>query len=406
MKTLDRLTPIALLASVLLTACDDPSGPPDRLTQLPRELTATERELITASNSFAFGMLREVNGDENGKNVFISPLSASLALGMTMNGARGQTLDAMRSTLGFGDTPLGEVNAGYLSLIELLRGLDRRVDMRIANSVWYRTGFPVEQTFIDVASTYFDAEVSPLDFASPNARKTINSWVDESTNGRIRELIGDIPPEAVMYLINAIYFKGSWTNGFDRNDTRDDTFTAEDGARVPVKMMSVESTFALGGGTDYRAVDLPYGNGAFSMTILLPNEGKDVDDILMRLDADEWDTLVNGLHPSSITIMLPRFRLDYEKGLNDALEALGMGIAFTESSDFTGISREDPLISRVFQKTFVEVNEEGTEAAAATAVEVQSTSAGPTLRMDRPFIFAIREHLTGTILFVGKVAKP
>ena len=396
----------ALLGALLLAGCEDPIGAENTpLDQLPRALTAAEREVITSSNRFAFGLLREVNRGETGMNVFISPLSASMALGMTANGARGPTLDAMKETLGFGATPLADVNASYKSLIDLLLHLDPKVDMRIANSIWYRTGFPVEQPFVDATRTFFGAQVTALDFANQASVGTINAWVDTNTNGKIKKLLDAIQPNAVMYLINAIYFKGSWTSAFDRADTRDGTFTASDGSRVTAKMMSREGTYRFADRGDFQVVDLPYGNGAYSMTVLLPDQGKSVDALLAGLDSQKWSDIVSGLPEQRLTLSMPRFKVEYEKGLNDALRALGMGIAFSPASDFTAMSAADPWIDLVFQKTYVDVNEEGTEAAAVTGV-VMVTSLGPEMTIDRPFVFAIREKFSGTILFMGKIERP
>ena len=398
--------PVALLALALLAACEDPIGSSKPLEALPRPLTAGEREIIGASNRFAFDLLREVNRGEEGRNVFLSPLSASMALGMTMNGARGSTLDAMRSTLGFGTLPLGEIDRSYRSLIDLLTELDPGVDIRLANAIWYRSGFPLETAFADTTRRYFDARVTALNFADPSARTTINGWVKESTNGKIETIVdGPIPGDVMLYLMNAIYFKGSWTDRFDPARTTDATFTAGDGSRSTVRMMSGHARYGYGSGPEYEILDLPYGNGAFSMTVLLPRPGHDADALLASLDAQKWADAIQRLTPMSLDVHLPRFKLEYQKGLVPALRTLGMGIAFTPASDFTALSAGDPWIDQVLQKTYVEVNEEGTEAAAVTSV-VMVTSLPPTVRVDRPFVFALRERFSGTILFMGKIERP
>lgn len=399
-------TPAVVVLTALLAACERPLTSPSPLRELPRKLTAAEQGVIAASNTFAFGLLREVNRDETGENVFVSPLSASMALGMTMNGARGQTLDAMRGTLGFAQIPLTDVNRSYRGLIDLLRDLDPRVDMRIANSIWYREGYRVEQPFVSTTRQFFDAQVSALDFADPGAARTINSWVDKSTSGKISEIVDPpIPASVVMYLINAIYFKGKWAQPFDRGRTQDATFTGLGAAGLPVKMMNREGTYGYLHTPEAEIVDLPYGNGAFSMTIILPEAGRDVNALLGSMTVERWREWTGRLQERRIALFVPRFRLEYGKDLNDVLGALGMGIAFTPASDFTAMSASDPWIDLVFQKTFVEVNEEGTEAAAVTKV-VMVDSLPPTVRVDRPFVFAIRERFSGAILFIGKIVRP
>ena len=394
-----------LLPVLLLVGCESAVDPGD-LTGLPRALTPAEKQVISASNDFAFDLFREVNaGQSKSENVFISPLSASMALGMTMNGARGTTLDAMRTTLGFPGMPQHDINASYRSLIELLLKLDRGVDMRVANSIWYRNDYPFERAFFDTTKAYFNAEVAGLDFADPNAAKTINAWVDRSTNGRIKDIVDRIAPNEVMYLINAIYFKGNWTRQFDRARTRDAEFNAADGTRKPVRMMSQDGKHLYLRTADFEAAELPYGNGAFAMTVVLPAPGKDVNALITSLGKNRWQDLIGGLKEEEVAFEMPKFRLEYERSFNDALKALGMEVAFGPGQDFTGMSRANPWIDEVFQKTFVDVNEEGTEAAAVTKV-VMAESLPPTMRVDRPFIFAIRERFSGALLFIGKIAIP
>jgi serpin B len=403
------------LAALSLAACAGdpaaPGGPAKQLTALPRDLTAAEAEVIAGSNDFAFGLLREVNAANADSNVFISPLSASMALGMTMNGAAGATLDEMRSTLGFGTLPLAEVNGSYKSLIALLRGLDEQTDFRIANSIWYRDSFPFDERFFATTRDYFDATVQGLDFADPASVDTINRWVNEGTNGKIPTIVEEIPEYMVMYLINAIYFKGSWRDRFDPAGTRDEPFRSRGGASTPVKMMRNDGEFGYYEDDGLQAVDLPYGNGAFTMVVVLPRDGDDVNELTAALTADRWTAITAGLGKSEGEVFLPKFKLTFEQTLNDALRALGMPTAFVEGgADFTAMSPRGRalFISEVLQKTFVDVNEEGTEAAAATSVGVGVTSAPARFlfRADRPFLFAIRERLSGTILFVGKIVTP
>ena len=406
-----------LLALVVLAAaCSDPnapSGSAPRITALPRALSSGEQAVIGASNAFGFGLLRELDKTRADSNIFMSPLSASMALGMTMNGAAGQTFEEMRASLAFGTTPAAEINASYRSLIDMLRVLDATVDFRIANSIWYRNGFPFDQTFLDESQQYFDAKVAGLDFANASAVPSINDWVKQSTNGKIDKIVeGPIAEDVVMYLINAIYFNGSWTTRFDKNQTRTEPFTTIGGATAPIAMMRRTDTVRVAETADVQVVDLPYGGGAYAMTILLPKQGKSVRDVVATLTADSWRSAVAGTTAREVELQMPKFTLRWEALLNDPLQALGMRQAFEGGgADFTRMSRSagDRLyISKVKQKSFVDVHEEGTEAAAVTSVEIRVVcTCGPQLiRIDRPFVFAIRERLSGTILFLGKIVRP
>jgi serpin B len=409
-----RLT--VLFALVVVAACSDPNAPSVRtspITTLPRTLSSGEQAVIVGSNAFGFGLLRELDRTRADSNIFMSPLSASMALGMAMNGSAGQTFDEMRAALSFGTRSGSEINASYRSLIDLLRGLDKTVDFRIANSIWYRAGFPFEQTFLDESRQFFDAKVSGLDFAAPSAVPTINDWVNQSTNGKIDKIVdGPIADDVVMYLINAIYFKGAWTTRFDKSLTRPDQFTTVSGATAPIAMMRRTDTVRVAETTDAQVLDLPYGGGAFAMTILLPKAGKSIASLVSSLTADSWQAAVTNTSPRSVELQMPRFTLRWEALLNDPLKALGMRQAFEGGrADFSRMSSSagDRLyISRVKQKSFVDVHEEGTEAAAVTSVEISVTCAcGPqVIRIDRPFVFAIRERLSGTILFLGKIVRP
>jgi len=400
----------ALLGAVVFAGCGSSTGPVPPLTELPRRLSAAEVEVISSSNAFAFHLLREVNAGSLQENVFISPLSVSMALGMTMNGARGDTFDEMRETLGFTGLSQAEINNSYRDLIALLLSLDRTVDAGVANSVWYRNTFPFEPSFFDAVGTNFGAEVEGIDFGSAASVHRINAWLGQATNQRIDKILDSINPDDVMYLINAIYFKGSWARKFEKSSTYSTMFTGLSGVTLPVQMMTTDGTFRYAFNSDYEAVDLPYGNGAFTMTVLMPRAGVNVNDYLETLDERRWSQIVSGMGEGRIGVSLPRFRLEYDTSLNDPLEALGIESAFDPGgADFTAMSStrgRDLYISSVKHKAFVEVNEEGTEAAAVTKVTISVTSAPPSIRFDRPFVFAIRERFSGTILFTGKIVAP
>ncbi|UCC75280.1 MAG: serpin family protein [Gemmatimonadota bacterium] len=399
---------LTLLAAALLLQCDgDPVAPLDEIPGLPRDLTAAEEGLIAADNAFGLKLFREIHAQsERGTNIFISPLSVAMALAMTYNGADGSTQQAMQETLELQGLTIDEVNQSYRSLIDLLAGLDPSVAFLLANSIWPREGFTVEQDFLDVNQAYYDAEVTVLDFGDPSAAPTINNWVSEKTNGKIESIVPDpIPGNVVMYLINAIYFKGDWTFQFDPELTADGAFILSDGTQVQVPMMTYPDVVDVGyyWGDGVQALDLTYGGEAYSMTIVLPAGDGDIDALVESLDAGQWASIVEGLAVHEVDVRLPKFQLEYEITLNDVLIALGMGVAFGPGADFSKIA-PGIWIGQVKHKSFVEVNEEGTEAAAVTSVSMID-SAPPSFWVNRPFVFAIREKFSGTILFMGLVAE-
>jgi serpin B len=414
MNFLRRLLPLSILW--IAVACADTSGPggaPPEITALPRQLSTHEEAVIAASNTFGFNLLREVDRTFADSNVFLSPLSASMALGMTMNGAVGTTFTEMRAALGFGGQSYDELNAAYESLIALLLDLDPRVDFQIANAIFYRLAFgsAIEPAFLDDARAHFDAEVRGLDFGAPDAVTTVNDWAKTHTNGKIPRVIGEIRDEIVMLLMNAIYFKGDWRAGFAPSDTRNLPFTTSRGTEISTPTMYRKGGFRLrqaaGGAT---VVELPYGGDAFVMTILLPAQGAPINTVAAGLDAAGWSQLTRNLQDSELELFLPKFKLAWEDTLNDELKAMGMREAFIgDVADFSRMSRTHGphlYISFVKQNSFVDVNEVGTEAAAVTTVGVGVTSLPPQVRIDRPFLFAIRERLSGTILFLGKIVEP
>ena len=412
------LLPLLALPFLALSvfACGDgsPTEPESGIDGLPRSLSVSEKLLVGAGNDFAFRFLDRLYDTAPDSNLFAAPLSASMALGMTLNGAEGNTLDEMRSTLGYRDLTLDQINQGYRDLTELLVGLDPEVELAIGNSIWYREGFPVRSDFLDRTRSFFGAEVQDLDFSDPGAAGVINGWVKDQTNGKIKEIVeSPIDWATVMFLINAVYFKGSWTHRFPAEKTADAAFTAWDGSRGTLPLMQLADTLLYTQNDVYQAVDLPYGGRAYSMTVLLPREGHTVRDVITSLDAESWARMVGSMHAREGTVFLPRFKVEWEKVLNGTLKAMGMVDAFAPGvADFTGISNVAKtaglFISKVKQKTYVDVNEEGTEASGVTSVEIRLTAASDhfTFRADRPFVFFIRERFSETILFAGVLLTP
>ena len=410
-----RLTSFFPLAATIIVACGDPAAPqgtPPVITTLPRQLTTVEAEMVNAANSFGFNLLKEVNKSFAGENVFMSPLSASMALGMAMNGAEGTTFEEMRSSLGYGPRTYQELNASYKSLIELLRGLDPKVEFKIANAVYYDLadiGAAVEQTFLTESREFFDAEVKGLDFRRPETVDTVNAWANVNTNGKIPRILDAIEAQIVMLLMNAIYFKGDWRAAFKTDQTTDDVFHAP-GGDITVRMMNRSGGFRSGRTSNAVVAELPYGGDAFVMTIFMPDQGVDINTFVAGLTAAGWSQALSGLRDATVPLALPKFKLAWEDTLNEELKALGMRQAFIpDGAQFTRISRSmgnHLYIDFVKQKAFVDVNEVGTEAAAVTVVGIGLTSAPMPVRIDRPFVFAIRERLSGTVLFLGKIVRP
>jgi len=404
---------VATLGIALAVACSGATEPRPQpspvLEALPRALSAGEQKIIAANNEFSFSLFRQLGAAESDSNVFVSPLSASMALGMAMTGASGTTFDEMRATLGFGTTSESEIDQGYKSLITLLRGLDPGVDFRIANSIWTREGFPVTPAFLDAGRTWFDAQAASLDFASPTAVKSINDWVSTATAGKIPTILDRIKSDEVMFLINAIYFKGSWRAKFDPALTIDAPFHGIAGDQ-PMKLMHREGTIRYMQTPAFSAVDLPYGNSAYSMSVVLPNVGQSVDAVLASLRTDTWSAWTTQFQDAELDLHLPRLALTWERMLIPDLQALGMRAPFQAgAADFSRMSPAGDrlFISTVKQKTYVNVNEEGTEAAAVTNVGISLTSAPlrTQFRVDRPYVFVIRERLSGTILFLGAIRR-
>ncbi len=404
---LHRLAVPALVAAGL--SCGSPIDPvPNPIEQLPRALTAAEGEVITRSNGFGLQLLAEVVSNDARPNIILSPLSASMALGMTLNGAADSTFAAMSHALGFEGMDQAEINEAYRALIELLSDLDPNVTFQIANAIWANQQYSFRQSFFDAVTAAFDAEVAVSDFGDASTLDAINGWADDKTSGKIPKILDGLDPDLVMVLLNAIYFEGLWTARFDPDDTAPGTFTLKDGSQVTVDMMRLdEGAFGLGGGDGYEGAELPYGGGAFVMDLLVPYDG-DARALAASLDDAAWNTFTASLNTQSVDLLsIPKLKLTYDVFLNDALADMGMDVAFTPAADFSGMSDQGAqfCLDFVRQKTFLEVDEAGTTAAAVTAVGPRPTSIIG-LVVDRPFVLAIRERLSGTILFMGIVEDP
>ncbi len=387
-----------------------------RLGPAEIKLTPEQVALIEGSNRFGLNLFGEVLSQEGeNENVFISPLSVHLALSMAWNGAEGATREEMMQVLGYPDYDDETINEAIRKLIEDLLTVDTSVETGIANSVWYRDTYPVEQDFLDLNRKYFGAEISPLNFDNPGAKEIINDWVARQTNDRIKEIVDRIDPDHIMFLINAIYFKGVWAREFVAENTRKRPFIHYDGSSQDVMTMETEGDFGYAGMDGYRVAELPYGRGNYSMLLFLPDEEVGVNEMISRIDEDTWKDLPGSLaNKQKLLLRLPKFTVEYESNLNVSLKNLGMKDAFAPvMADFTRINKNRELfISRVRHKSFVEVNEEGTEAAAVTSVDIRLVSYDPdepqviVFNVDRPFVFAIKEKFTNSLVFIGRIMEP
>jgi len=362
-----------------------------------------------SNNKFGFKVFKEIVKEQADDNIFISPMSISYALGMTFNGADGKTKEEMAKTLEFGNLTDSEINASFKALMKKLMELDPKVMMEIANSIWYRENVDVLKKFKEVNQDCFQAEIRNIDFSDQETVGIINSWVSENTKGKITEVIDEIDALAMMYLINAIYFKGSWTDEFNKERTREDKFFIAEEKSVLCEMMNTSNENLYFENDDFQAIELPYGKENFSMIVILPKKEKDINEFISNLNLEDWNSWLTGFSKQNGSLVLPKFKIEYELEMNDVLKILGMPNAFTADADFSKMTKKQKLfISNVKHKTFVDVNEEGTEAAAVTVVEMKLTSFKPGffMKVNRPFVFAIKEKETNSILFIGKIVNP
>lgn len=384
--------------------------PTDELNEI--EVTEKAARLIAANNDFGFEMFGHVfSAEKSDENIMVSPLSVSLALAMTYNGANNETKTAMEKTLKVYGLSPADINASYFDLVNDLKSLDPKVLLEIANAIYYRNNFGVENNFIKTNQQYYNAEISSLDFSSPDALKTINGWVAQKTHGKIETILDEIKPSHVMFLLNAIYFKGIWTKEFNKKSTEMKPFYLKNGSTIQAETMQRLDTLPYTSNSLFSAVQLSYGMENYNMYVFLPEPGKNLQDIVDQLNNDNWQTWMKSFSvKQDVDIKFPKLKYDYEIKLNDVLTEMGMGVAFTGAADFTGINKAGGLyIDYVKHKTFIEVNEEGTEAAAVTIVAIDKNSVGPqkiAFHVNRPFMYAITEKSTGAVLFIGTVTNP
>jgi serine protease inhibitor len=394
---------LALIAAIsLATGCDYLTGPSSARPAW-KEIPLDQR-VTDAYTDFGFELFRQTRSESPGQNVFVSPTSAAFALAMTWNGAVGRTADEMAAVLGVGHLDRETVNATNRTWLDALRQTrEPKAELAVANSIWYRPGQRLVPAFRERVSTNYGAEIAEITDAA-----AINRWVGQATRGRIEKVIETIPGNVVVYLINAVYFKADWTKPFRESDTRAQPFHRPNGSTVSVPMMSQSGAFEVRSDAEMTMLRLPYGTGRFSMVLALPQSGRTLDDIAGRLDGATWRRWMTELaEVPRLRIEVPKFEVQWESSLLESLERMGMKAPFLPGqADFSGMFENGDLwIDDVFQKTFLRVDEKGSEAAAVTVV-VGVDSAPPTIVFDRPFFLAIYDHATSTVLFLGEVNDP
>jgi serpin B len=403
---------IILIAMVLsVTSCSKENDKPAQ-DPFAFDINARSAQVITSSNNFGIDLFVQVAATEE-ENFMLSPLSASIALTMALNGADGATLDQMKQVLDYPlEMSMAEINASYKSLVEQLLKADPKVKLAIANALYYRNGFSIKPPFLNTIGNDFGAYIKGLDFDQPSALTTINKWAADNTQQKITKVLDRISRDAMMFIMNAVYFKGDWSYQFDKSLTADKPFYVKPGNAVNVKTMTGKVGAVVNHANGYSVLELPYGRKNFSMVIVLPHTG--LEDFYSTLSPAVWNSITSDLDKSSewieTHVEMPKFTFDYEKILNDELQAMGIRDAFLPPlANFNPISDTKLFISFVKQNTFVDVNEEGTEAAAVTVIGFERFSGGgsgtPAFVVDKPFVFAIRERTTNTLLFIGSVKR-
>lgn len=373
--------------------------------------TPVDSKLVDANTKFGFKLFSEILKQDSKKNVFVSPTSVAIALSMTYNGASGETQQAMANALELKGMSLQDINQANETLKASLENADPAVQLSIANALWAKQGITFKPDFMQRNQQFYGAKVTELDFAKPDASSIINNWVKENTRGKIDNIVQQLKPSDVLFLINAIYFKGNWTKKFDKSQTTEKPFYLSDGTQKQHPMMSQSGKYRYYENETFQAISLPYGKGRLSLYVFLPRKNTNLDALQQQLTLENWQQWINQFGMRQGSIQLPRFKFDYEIQLNSALKALGMESAFSAGANFSNMTSASVAIDEVKHKTFVEVNEQGTEAAAATSVGMVLTAARMPqepfqMVVDRPFFCAIRDNQTGTVLFMGSIKEP
>lgn len=396
------------------TSDNAPIAEPDMIT--PNALAQaemTDPALTAAQTAFGLALLKTLYQEAPQENLLISPLSVAMALSMAYNGAAGETQAAMAEVLQLQGLDLDRINQGNQALMQRLAATEPEIDLALANGLWMNQNLPVDPDFVAAMTQYYGSEVASVDFADASISSQINRWVSDQTRGHIPTLVDQIDPDQLLLLVNALYFRGDWTTEFDPALTADRPFTLTNGNTIQHPAMQRQGSFQYLATDQWQAVSLPYGEQeTLSFEVILPAEGVDLSEVVAQLTAEDWATWMGQFRRREGLVQLPRFTTAYETDLIPALTSLGMGVAFTDTADFSGLTSLSAAINQVRHKTTLEITESGAEASAATVVDIMPTSIAVEpeqpfeLRVNRPFIVALRDRPTGTLLFVGAIADP
>lgn len=376
-----------------------------------REPASAQKRLADANIAFGFKLFSALVSKKVEQNTVVSPTSIAIALSMLYNGAGSETKAEMAKALSLEGMTLEELNGANLALQQSLENADSGIQLAIANSLWIRQGLSLRHQFLKNNRQYYDAQVTNLNFASPEAVGIINRWVAEQTEDNIEEIIDRINPDDVLFLLNAVYFKGNWSEAFDKAQTQTQIFYSADGSSKQHPFMSRRDEYQYYENDRFQAIALPYGEGDLSMYVFLPRQGGNLNAFLSQLTPQNCNQWLSQFKSRQGLLKMPRFKSEYKVELKDVLATLGASSMFDGNrADFSAMTSEAVAVDRVSHRTFIQVNEEGTEAAATTGVGVQVTSAMPEnqpfeMTVDRPFFFAIRDRRTGAILFMGAISQ-
>ncbi|MCU7693327.1 serpin family protein [Haoranjiania flava] len=409
-----KLLTIAMLFSLLFVQCDTASPNKTGEKETDSSVNTAPRSSVIDSSinkrlmDFSFDFLGKIQATQPAtENFFVSPLSLHIAMGMLLNGAKGATYDEMAEALHVKGMDISTLNQAYRQLLTTLPAADPKVKLLLANSIWYRNTFKVSDIYLSTLKNNFQSEATPLSFSQDDVN-TINKWASDKTNGKIQKVLEEINDTDVLFLLNALYFKGDWSEKFDKANTRDANFTLQNGQKKKVKMMYRQDKYFYTSTAEFAAVRVPYGDSIYNLTLILPNNGS-LQDALNSLNTTTWNQLQKNMQPTKVQLGLPRFQLSYTIRLNNTLNKMGIKKVFTNNAELQNINPDGDLFaSFIKQDTYLGVDEEGTEAAAVTSIGVSVTSM-PVIEQfvcDRPFGFIISEKNNGNILFAGRITNP
>jgi serine protease inhibitor len=374
-----------------------------------KELTSSVDKISSANNNVAFKFLSETLKTKNKENVIISPLSLSTILALTQNGAAGNTKEEMLKALELQGLDDNTINESFRNIIAHFNSL-KGIETKIGDSIWIRKNADVKKKLISVGKNYYEAEINEVDFTKKNSVDAVNKWVSDRTAGKINKIMDSFEDDTYMTLINTVYFKGKWNNPFTERSTSKQKFTSSDGSTKDVDMMKETMGIDYMKNANFQAVRIPYEDQNFGMYVFLPSKGSSVDKLMNEMTMENWNKWINEFKKTQVHVSLPKFKIEFEEELNSMLKGFGMKDAFDGTANFSNITdKTDLYIDVVKQKSYIDVNEAGTEAASATAVVMKAVSAplDPTqFTADRPFLYTIADKKTGLIIFMGKVEKP